>query len=137
MTKINLKKNASNKLAKLKNRFQKFKKNFDEAKNQPRSKRKSLFLGFTTIISIFGVTLFAPTLMAMAKDIPKNSPKPGGVSPSPPASQPVTLPSKELTKGLAGVASTICALAVSSGSFIIGAACGLVVVYGILKTQGK
>jgi len=50
-------KNASNKMNiiknKLKNNVQNFKKNFYEAKNQSRSKRKSLFLGFTTVLGIF------------------------------------------------------------------------------------
>lgn len=41
----------------LQNRFQKFKENFEEAKSLPRSKRKSLFLGFSTVLGIFGVTL--------------------------------------------------------------------------------
>ena len=138
-----LKKNAGNKLANLKtnlkNRSQKFKENFEEAKSQPRSKRKSLFLGFTTVLGIFGVTLFTPVLSAVAKDISKNTPKPGPgeVSPSPPANQPATVPSKEIVKGLSGAAASVCALAVTSGSFAVGVVCGVIVVYGILKAQGK
>ena len=31
----------------------------------------------------------------------------------------------------------MCALGVSSGSFLIGAVCGVVVAVGILKAQGK
>ena len=132
-----LKKNAANKLANLKNRSQKFKKKFEEAKRQPRSKQKSLLLGFTTVLGIFGVTLLTPVLSAVAKDIPKNTPKPGGVSPSPPANQPAIVPSKEIVKGLSGVAASVCALAVTSGSFVVGVACGVVVAFGILKAQRK
>lgn len=137
------KKNAGNKLTNiktnLKNRSQKFKENFEEANSQPKSKRKSLLLGFTTVLGIFGVTLLTPVLSAVAKDIPKNAPKPGpsDVCPSPPANQPAIAPSKEIVKGLSGIAASVCALAVTSGSFVIGVACGVVVVYGILKVQGK
>ena len=58
--------NARNKLTNLKNWSQEFKENFKEVKNQPRSKRKSLFLGFTTVLGIFGVTLLTPVLSAVA-----------------------------------------------------------------------
>jgi len=130
------KKNAGNKLTNiktnLKNRSQEFKENFEEAKSQPKSKRKSLFLGFTTVLGIFGVTLLTPVLSAVAKDIPKNAPKPG-------PSQPAIVPSEEIVKGLSGVAPTLCALAVTSGSFsfVVGLACAVVVVFSILKAQGK
>lgn len=132
-----LKKNAGNKLANLKNRSHKFKEKFEEAKSQPRSKRKSLLLGFTTVLGIFGVTLLTPVLSAVAKDIPKNTPKPGEVYPSGPANQPVIAPSQQIVKALSGIAGSVCALAVTSGSFVVGVACGIVVVYGILKAQGK
>ena len=132
-----LKKNAGNKLVNLKNRSQKFKENFEEAKSQPRSKRKSLFLGFTTVLGIFGVTLLTPVLSAVAKDIPKNTSKPGEVAPSSPSNQPALTPSKEIVKGVSGAAAALCGLAVSSGSFAVGVACGVVVVIGILKAQGK
>jgi len=39
--------------------------------------------------------------------------------------------------GLSGAAATICALAISSGSFLVGAVCGIIVVVGVLKAQGK
>ena len=58
-----------------------------------------------------------------------------------PASEPVKTPSskesEEIVKGLAGAAATVCALAVSSGSFLIVALCGVAVAVGILKAQGK
>ena len=124
------KKNAGNTATNLKNQAQKF----EEAKNQPKSKRKSLFLGFTTVLGIFGFTLLTPVLPAVAKEIPKQVPKPSGVTP---ASQSTVLSSKEIAKAVSGIAGSVCALAISSGSFVIGAACGVVVVYGILKVQGK
>ena len=134
-----LKKNAGNKLANLKNQSQKFKEKFKETKNQPKSKRKSLFLGFTTVLGIFGVTLLTPVLSAVAKDIPKKTPVPGSgeACPSPPATSPAMTPSKEIIKGLSGIAGSVSALAVTSGSFAVGVACGIVVVVGILKAQGK
>lgn len=131
------KKYAGNKLSNFKNQSQKFKENFEEAKSQPRSKRKSLFLGFTTVLGIFGVTLLTPVLSAVAKDIPKKPPTPGEICPSPPANHPALVPSKEIVKGVSGVTASVCALAVTSGSFVVGVACGVVVVFGILKAQGK
>jgi hypothetical protein len=138
--KINALSKIKNKTTNIKNGAQKFKENFSEAKNKPRSKRKSLLLGFTTVLSIFGIILLASVLPAVAKDVPKdvpkNTPKPGQTCPSPP-SQPTLLPSKQIVEGLAGAAATICGLAISSGSFIIGGICGVIVVVGILKAQGK
>ncbi len=106
------------------------------SKNKPRSKRKSLALGVATVLGIFGVTLFAAALPAIAKDIPKNTPTPGEICPSP-SPQRTLAPSEEIIKGFMGAAAGVCALAVSSGSFVVGLACGLVVVIGILKAQGK
>ena len=121
---------------KSKNGAQKFKENFSEAKNKPRSKRKSLFLGFTTILAIFGVTLLAPVLPAVAKDLPKNGVKPNQVCPTP-TPKSTLVPSEQIITVLASAAATICGLAVTSGSFLVGVACGIVVVVGVLKTQGK
>ena len=129
---LSLKRNARNKLANLKNRSQKFKEKVKEAKSQPRSKRKSLLLGFTTVLGIFGVTLLTPVLPAIAKDIPKA----GEVCANPP-NQPAVAPSKEIVKGISGVAASVCALAATSGSFALGAACGVIVAFGILRAQGK
>lgn len=126
-----LKQNAR---SKVQNSFQKFKENFQKAKNQQRSKRKSLFLGFTTVRGIFGIRLFAPVLPAIAKAIPNKAPSSKGFCPAPSA-QPAS--SQQIIAGLSGAATTICALAVSSGSFILGVVCGVIVVVGILKIQGQ
>jgi hypothetical protein len=128
-----LKEKVGNKLTNLKTQFQ---KNYQEVKSQPRSKRKSLLLGFTTVLGIFGVTLLTPVLAAVAQDLPKGSPNPGStnVAPNP---KPSTISSTDIVKGLTGAASAVCAFAVSSGSFMIGIACGVVVIIGILKAQGK
>jgi hypothetical protein len=127
------KKNLGNKLTNLKTQF---KKNYQEVKSQQRSKRKSFLLGLGTIFSIFGVTLLTPLLSAVAKDVPTGSPKPGStnVAPNP---TPSGISSTDIIKGMSGAAGAICALAASSGSFMIGIACGVVVVIGILKVQGK
>jgi hypothetical protein len=136
--KVSARSKIKNKTTSIKNGAQKFKENFSEAKNKPRSKRKSLLLGFTTVLSIFGVTLLASVLPAVAKDVPKNTPKPGQVCPSPsPTPQPALVPSQQIISGLSGAAATVCALAISSGSFMIGGICGVIVVVGILKAQGK
>ena len=84
---LRLKRSASNKITNIKNKTkkgaQKFKENFHKAKIKPRSKRESLFLGFTTTLSIFGIGLLVTMLPAVAKDVPKNGVKPGEVSPTP------------------------------------------------------
>jgi hypothetical protein len=124
----------------LKNRVQdfkiNFKKKFKEYKEKPKSKRKSFIIGFTTAVGIFGLILFGPALSAVAKDIPnipKGNPKPTDIAPAP--SVP---PSKEIINtGLSGLAGSVCALAVTSGSFAVGIACGFIVVIAILQVQGK
>lgn len=132
------KKRIKNKLTnvqtKFKNHSQIFKKKFEEVKRQPRSKRKSLLLGVTTALGIFGVTLLTPILAASAENVPQSTPGPSDACPS---TQPSMTPSAEIVKGLTGAAGAICALAVSSGSFLVGIACGVVVAVGILKAQGK
>jgi len=130
---LGLKRKISNKI---KNGAEKFQKNFSAAKSKPRSKRRSLFLGFATVVSIFGVTLLAPVLPAVAKDLPNKGPKPSEICPAP-TPEPALLPSERIVGGLAGAAGSVCALAISSGSFIVGAACGFIIVVGILKAQGK
>ena len=117
----------------LKNRVQdfkiNFKKKFKEYKEKPKSKRKSFIIGFTTAVGIFSLTLFGPALSAVAKDIPK----PTDIAPAP-----VVPPSKEIINtSLFGLAASVCGLAVTSGSFAVGVACGFIVVIGILHMQGK
>ena len=134
------KRSTTNKITNIKNRARngalRFKENFDKAKKKPKSKRKSLFLGFTIVLGIFGVTLLAPILPAVAKDVNAPKPKPGEVCPAL-TQQPAIVPSQQIITGLSGAAATICGLAVTSGSFLVGAACGVIVVIGILKAQGK
>eukprot|EP00965_Chrysotila_dentata_P088513 2922760-Pleurochrysis_carterae.AAC.1 len=55
--------------------FKSFLPNLKLAKSKPRSKRKSLFLGFTTVLGIFGVTLVASSLPAVAQDSQIRRPK--------------------------------------------------------------
>ncbi|MDX5585572.1 MAG: hypothetical protein QNK20_11795 [Aureibaculum sp.] len=126
-------------LYRFKNRVQDFKINFKnkfkESKEKPKSKRKSFIIGFTTVVGIFSLTLFGPALSAVAKDIPKGNPKPTDIVPAP---VPTLPPSKELINtGLSGVAASVCGLAITSGSFAVGVACGFIVVIGILQVQGK
>lgn len=116
---------------KLRKNVQEFKDDFNEKKGQPRSKRKSYLLGFGTVLSIFGIAVFSSSLPVNAQDVPPNPGQPTQVQPAAPKQ------SDEITKAIAGAAASVCALAVTSGSFLVGAACGLVVVVGILKAQGN
>jgi MFS family permease len=111
-----------------------FKKKFKEAKEKPKSKRKSFILGVTTAVAIFGFTLFGPALLAVAEDLPKGNPKPTDIVPVPAPSLP---PSNEIINSLSGLASTVCALAITSGSFLVGALCGCIIVAGILHLEKK
>lgn len=126
---------ANNKLIhfkkKLRKNLEEFKDDFNEKKGQPRSKRKSYLLGFGTVFSIFGLAVFSSSLPVNAQDVPPKPGQPTQVQPAAPKQ------SDQITKAVAGAAASVCALAVTSGSFLIGAACGLVVVVGILKVQGK
>merc|ERR1712176_1503231 len=110
-----------------------FREEVNEEKKQPRSKLKCYLLGFGTALSIFGVTIFGTSLPANAKD---TCPKPGPVPATPAAPVPAK-PSQEIVNTLSGAAAGICALAVTSGSFLVGIVCGVVVAVGILKAQGK
>ena len=112
-----------------------FEKKFKEYKEKPKSKRKSFIIGFTTAVSIFGLTLLGPALSAVAKDIPKVIPKPTDIAPAPSVSPPPP-PSKEIINAGISVGS-VYALAITTGSFAIGVVCGCIVVIGILQIQGK
>lgn len=116
---------------KLRKNIQEFKDDFNEKKGQPRSKRKSYLLGFGTVLSIFGIAVFSSSLPVNAQDVPPKPGQPTQVQPAAPKQ------SDQITKAVAGAAASVCALAVTSGSFLVGAACGLVVVVGILKAQGN
>jgi hypothetical protein len=117
---------------KIKNKIEVFKEKVNEEKKQPKSKLKSYLLGFGTVLSIFGIAFFSTSLPANANDTPKpGRPKSGQVAPAP------VKHSDEIVATLTGAAATLYALAVSSGSFLVGAVCGVVVAVGILKVQGK
>jgi hypothetical protein len=119
-----------------KNRVQDFKINFKnkfkEYKEKPKLKRKSFIIGFTIPVGILGLTLFGPALSAVAKDIPKGNPKPTDIAPAP-----STPPNKEIINTGLSRAASVYSLAVTSGSFAIGVACGCIIVIGILHLQGK
>lgn len=135
-----LKQTTKNKLIKIKtkaqNGVQNFRENVSEARNKPRSKRESLFLGFTTVLGIFGVTLLVPVLPAVAKDLPTEGAKPSDICPSP-TPEPSLLPSERIIGGLSGTGVTIYALASSSVPFVVGAVGALILVIVILKAQNK
>jgi len=79
-----------------------FKAQYHEARQKPISKRKSAFLGFLAVMAIFGTTMLASVLPAIAKDVP--APKP--------------IANQKLREGLPGEAS--------SGPFLFGVVLGLV-----------
>jgi hypothetical protein len=107
--------------------LKKFKINFKKKFKEYKSKRKSFLIGFGVPLSIFGVILLGPALSAVAKDIPKGTPKPTDLPGA-------VVPAK---KTLPGLASTICSLAVTTGSFAVGVACGCIVVFVILQAERK
>jgi hypothetical protein len=118
----------------LKTGVSQFQENFSKVKSQPRSKRKSFLLGFTTVSAIFGITLFAPLLPVIAKDLPNKTPKPGQVTP---ALSDKSFLSEEIFKGTTGLVGAICGIAFASGSYVLGAICGVLVAGGILKATKK
>jgi hypothetical protein len=138
---IAFKKKIGNKVNNLKKNFQNMKSNFKSSftaiQTRPMSKRKSAFFGFATVAGIFGLTIFGSALSASAKEIPLPSPsnstppQPVGLVPAP------QYPSPAFIGAVTGAAGTICGLAASSASFVIGAGCGLIIVTIILKVQGK
>ena len=60
-----------------------FKDQFHETLQKPISKRKSALLGFSIILAIFGISMLAPILPAIAKNFPVPSPKLTDVAPAP------------------------------------------------------
>ena len=145
MSKFNIRKRVKHKWSALKtkghNSLKQINASYTEAKQQakenqgkPGSKRRSAALGFSVVMSIFGLAVLGPKMAAIAKDVPG-----GGKAPSPSELAPSPAPpaSDKLVEGISGAAAAICGLAVTSGSFMVGIACGVVVVYGILKVQGK
>jgi len=104
-----------------------FKAQYHEARQKPISRRKSAFLGFSAVMAIFGTTMLAGVLPAIAKDVPAPALKPTDVAP---ASKPIV--NQKLREGLGGFAAAVCAGAATSGSFVLGAVWGIVVVVGIL-----
>jgi len=83
-----------------------------------------------TVFSSIGITLLGSSLPVIAKDISVPDPNPSSASNPPSPKQ-----SDELAKSLSGAAAAVCALALTSGSFIVGAVCGIVVIYSILRVQ--
>ena len=119
-------------LSRIKNKVRTYIKEVQETKELPKSKRKRAAIGMIAVLSIFGISLLGSTLPAVAKDtVPANPP---GTCVQPSNGKPT---SDTLIEGISGAAGVICGLAVTSSSFIIGGVCGLIVVIGILKAQGK
>jgi hypothetical protein len=124
-------------VSRFKNHVQDFKTNLkkkiEEYRKNPKSKRQSFFIGLGIPIAILGISVFGKPLSALASDIPGSpKPKPTDIIPAPAPS-----PAPIISTGLSGAAATVCGLAITSGSFAVGIACGLIVVIGILHTQGK
>ena len=121
----------------LKDRIRIVKERIKEIKERSKDKSisplKSSALGMATVLSIFGITLLFPMLPAVAKDLSKKPATSGGGPTSAPTNSPADV--KEAQRLLAGAASSICAGAVFTGSFAVGAACGVVVVLGIVLTR--
>lgn len=120
----------------LKNGLETFQTNFEKARKKPVSKRKAFLLGFTTVISLAGVTILAPIFPAMAKDLPKTPGKPDGLVPTPPSTSPTLDVIKDVgLKSIATFVGGICAAAVTNGTFVLGALCGFLVASGMLANK--
>lgn len=116
----------------IKNGVATLQESFDETKKKPISKRRAFMLGFITVTSLGGLTIFAPMLPAIAKDIPKNPAKPGGMVPTPPSTSPnMDLIKSTAKTSIATFIGGICAEAFQRGSFVLGALCGFLTVTGI------
>jgi hypothetical protein len=127
-----------------------------------RSKRKSFAIGFTTSLSLFSMAIFSRALIAYAKDLPIPGPTGPGVVPDPgtglvpgptPGQIPVPAPNPRAVvtprapvlppinspanTNLSGMAGSFCAVAVTTGSWVLGAVCGLIVAAGILHLEKK
>ena len=101
-----------------------FKDQFHEARQKPMSKRKLALLGFSTIVGMFGITMLASVLPAVARDVP--APKLTDIAPA---------VRQKISEGLGGFAVAIWNGAVISGSFMLGAFCGVIVVVGVLDVK--
>lgn len=88
--------------------------------------RKAPLIGIATVFSIFGIGLLRSSSPAIAKDL--LAPGPGSI-PSP-NSRPIPKQSDKIIKAMMGAASSVCALAVTSASFIVGAVIGVVIFLG-------
>lgn len=115
--------------------LQKFLKKENQNEALPISKRKAALLGFSMVMAIFGVTLAAKSLPALAEDLqnpdsvtPKPDPKPDAI---PPAGN------NEIKKALIDTASSVGASAITLSSFALGTALGLIVVFGIYQYRKK
>lgn len=130
---INIKTNGK---TNIKDSVKTFQTSFDDPKKEPKSKRKYFLLGAGTVFGTFGVTIFASTLPAIAKYIPKKPANPSGVVPIPPSASPsADIIKTSGIKALGTFVGGICAAAATDGSFILGAIFGLLVTSGILANR--
>lgn len=116
----------------------KLKKTVQEAKEKPKSKRKSFILGFTCVLAIFGVALAVPTLSAVAKDIPKGPPKFPEMVPAPSLVvqgrlQDNLVPRTEfINTSIPGVL-----VAIHTGAFAVGIVCGCIILVAVLQLENS
>jgi hypothetical protein len=121
-----------------------------DSKENHKSKRKTFMISFGTVLGIFSLTLFGPTLVAVAKDIPKVIPKVNPnppdiasvpppsttVCPAPPA--PVLKQTKELLEAsLSASAMAVCGSAAKTGSRVAGGFCFVLIIIIMIVKQGN
>ena len=104
-------------------------------------------LGAATVFGVFGVTLFASVLPAIAKDLPKDvlnhipEYRPRPIPESMPWLEPgqISLAGivREIRKALSGAVGSICGGAVASGSYLLGTVSGVIVVIVLFYTPKK
>jgi hypothetical protein len=139
----NLKKNFQNMKSGLKSRFR-GSSTETETETQSMSKRKLALVGILAVVSIFGLTLFWPSLSAYAQNVPLDgppkptapasptTPKPGsGMAPPGPPIFDINQ-KKELQKSIGGAAAVVCYQAALTGNIPVSVACLVIVGVGIV-----
>lgn len=113
-----------------------FKETLDETRKKPVSKRKSVLLGFSMGLAIFGFTLLTPVLPVLAKDLSVPGPPgpPGAICPATP--QTPTL-NKAMNEVIGTFGGSLCTIAIHTGSVALGISCALFVAIAILYVEKK
>lgn len=98
-----------------------FKDRFAEARKKPVLKRNSALIGFSMVLAVLGITLAAPILAAVAKDMP-NPAKPPDLAPYLSPSKPA-LAKYVISELIISMGRTLCSIAMHTGLIPLGISC--------------